>query len=118
MPAKESTGPELCRSTEPDGRATIKLVADGSDAELVWVTLHRALTADTKRPVAGPRADALIAVSERYLANGPADRSGNNRTAETVHTNARRAFLTDGTRLHPKTSARVACPPATRYIGA
>lgn len=101
--------PELHRRREPDGRVTISLTTDAADAEMVMQAVHAAMTPDAERPLVERRADALVAVTDSYLAQGPADRSGNDRTSIQIHEDARRAFLPDGTRLDEQTKERATC---------
>lgn len=101
--------PELRRRREPDGRVAIILTVDEADAELVWKAIHAAKTSSADRPLSEQQADAMVAIADSYLAHGPTDRSGSDRTAVVMHADARRAFTSDGTRLDHTTSERVRC---------
>ena len=101
--------PELRKRREPDGRVTISLTTDAVDAELVMQAVHAAMTPDGERPLVERRADAMVAVADSYLSQGPADRSGNDRTTVQIHEDARRVFLSDGTRLDRETASRATC---------
>jgi hypothetical protein len=93
--------PEVTRREDSYGRGVITLKCDPADAELVWKSLVAATVYDPEKPIDERRVDALVAVADSYLANGPTDRSGLDRTQVLVHSHgeAGAATLADGSVL-------------------
>lgn len=102
--------PELRRRDDNRGRIVITVALDPADAEVVWKAVHEAVTSDRERRLSERRADALVAMADSYLAHGPADRSGSDRTQIVMHTERdKTASLNDGTRLDRTTQRRLEC---------
>ena len=75
-----------CRLRQPsDDQCVLTVKASPADIELIWRAIHAAMTFDEERPVDERRADALVAIADSYLANGPVDRSGADRTHIVIH---------------------------------
>ena len=75
-----------CRLRQPsDDQSVLTLKGSPADIELIWRAIHAAMVFDEERPVDERRADALVAVADSYLAGGPVDRSGSDRTHVVVH---------------------------------
>ncbi len=68
-----------------DDRSVLTVKGSPADIELIWRAIHAAMTYDEERPVDERRADALVAIADSYLADGPVDRSGADRTPVVVH---------------------------------
>ncbi|MFT5530753.1 MAG: hypothetical protein ACI91O_000766 [Candidatus Poriferisodalaceae bacterium] len=103
--------PELSRRGDDDGREVFTLKCDPADGELVWKAVHAAVVQDSDKNLDERRADAFVAIADSYLANGPTDRSGSDRTQIVMHTHAESdvATLTDGTVLDHPTRRRLEC---------
>ncbi|MFT5531382.1 MAG: hypothetical protein ACI91O_001404 [Candidatus Poriferisodalaceae bacterium] len=101
----------MTRREDSYGRGVITLKCDPADAELVWKSLVAATVYDPEKPIDERRVDALVAVADSYLANGPTDRSGLDRTQVLVHSHgeAGAATLADGSVLDFATTCRLEC---------
>ena len=88
----------------------ITVSLDPADAKLVWKAVDEAVTPDSERPLSERRANALVAMTDSYLAHGPTDRSGSDRTQVVMHTTSDNiANLNDGTPLDLTTQHRLEC---------
>jgi hypothetical protein len=111
--------PELTQRQSVDGRGVVTLKGGPADVELVWKAIHAAIVHDPSTSIEERSADALVAIADSYLANGPTDRSGSDRTQVVVHTDPASdvGTLTDGTVLDPATRRRVECDASTITLG-
>jgi hypothetical protein len=113
-PTPPPRGPELHRREDQHGRVVLTVTLSPVDAEQAWKAIHSAMCHDPQSSLAEKRADAFVALADSYLANGPSDRSGSDRSQIVVHTShdGTGATLADGTPIDLASQQRLECDAA------
>ncbi|MFT7645905.1 MAG: hypothetical protein ACI8Y4_000638 [Candidatus Poriferisodalaceae bacterium] len=111
LPTPPAPPPSLARRDNGRGQTVITLTIDSADAELLWKAVHAATVPDRERGLSERRADAAVAIADSYLAHGPLDRSGADRTQIVMHTrqDSDEASLSDGSAIDLATKCRLEC---------